>query len=93
MFRLVGTAVKLQGVKWKLSPLANSVIRGFPVGSNGKQSTCSAGVSGWGRSPAEGNGNPPQYSCLGNPMDKGAWKATVHESAELDTTEQLITHI
>ena len=50
-------------------------------------------MPGLGRSQGEGNGNPPQYSCLGNPMDKGAWKATVHESAELDTTEQLITHI
>ena len=31
-----------------------------------------------GRSPGEGNGNPLQYSCLGNPMDRGAWRATVH---------------
>ena len=43
-----------------------------------------------GRSPGEGNGNP-QYSCLGNPMDRGAWWATVHESKELDTTEQAFT--
>ena len=32
-----------------------------------------------GRSPAEGNGNPLQYSCLGNRMDRGAWQATVHQ--------------
>ena len=32
----------------------------------------------WGRSPGEGNGNPLWYSCLGNPMDRGAWQATVH---------------
>ena len=41
------------------------------------------------RSPGEENGNPLQYSCLDNPMDTGAWWATVHEVAELDTTEQL----
>ena len=35
-------------------------------------------ISGLGRSPGEGNGNPLQYSCLGNFMDKGAWQATVH---------------
>ena len=35
-------------------------------------------ISGLGRSPGEGNGNPLQYSCLGNPMDRGAWWATVH---------------
>ena len=43
-----------------------------------------------GRSPGEGNGNPLQYSCLGNCMDRGAWWATVHGvSKEMDTTEQL----
>ena len=35
-----------------------------------------------GRSPGEGNGKPPQYSCLGNPMDRGAWQATVHGFAK-----------
>ena len=50
-----------------------------------KKSTCSAGdardagsVPASGRSPGEGNGNPLQYSCLEKPMDKGAWRATVH---------------
>ena len=37
-----------------------------------------ASIPGLGRSPGEGNGNPLQYSCLGNPMDRGAWRATVH---------------
>ena len=54
----------------------------FPGGSDGKESACNAGdlgsVPGSGRSPGEGHGNPLQYSCLENPMDRGAWRATVH---------------
>ena len=57
-------------------------------GSDGKESACNAGVvgstPGSGRSPGEGNGNPLQDSCLGNPTDRRAWQATVHEVAELD---------
>ena len=62
---------------------------GFPGGSDGKVSACSAGdlvsVPGSERSPAEGNGNLLQYSCLGNPMDRGAWQATVHGVAKSQT--------
>ena len=51
---------------------------GFPGGSEGKESVCNAGdlgsISGSGRSPGEGNGYPLQYSCLENPMDRGAWQ-------------------
>ena len=54
----------------------------FLCSSVGKESSCSAGdpgsIPGSGRSPGEGNGNPLQYSCLENPMDRGAWWATVH---------------
>ena len=54
----------------------------FLGGSDGKESACSAGdpgsIPGSGRSPGEGNGNSLQYSCLENPMDGGAWWATVH---------------
>ena len=42
-------------------------------------------VPGLGRSPGEGNGNPLQYSCLENPMDRGAWQATVHRVAKSQT--------
>ena len=49
-------------------------------------------IPGLGRSPGEGNGNPLQYSCLGNPTDGGTWWATVHRVTELDTTEQLHLH-
>ena len=65
---------------WKPSALGFS--KGFPGGSEVKVSACSAGdlgsIPGSGRSPGEGNGNPLQYSCLENPMDGGAWWATVH---------------
>ena len=54
----------------------------FPGGSVGKASACNAGdlgsIPGSGSSPGEGNGNPLQYSCLGNPMDRGSWWAMVH---------------
>ena len=54
---------------------------GFHGGSDGKESAHSVGdlslIPGLGRSPGEGNGNPLQYSCLENPMDRGAWWATV----------------
>ena len=56
---------------------------GFPRSSVSKESACNAGdlgsVPGSGRSPGEGSGNPLQYFCLENPMDRGAWQATVHE--------------
>ena len=44
-------------------------------------------IPGWGRSPGGGHGNPLQYSCLQNPMDRGAWWTTVERVAESDTTE------
>ena len=63
--------------------------QGFPGGSEVKVSACNMGdlgsIPGSGRSPGEGNGNPLQYSCLENPMDGGAWWATVHGVAKSRT--------
>ena len=60
---------------------------GFPYSSVSKESACNAGdpgsIPGLGRSPGEGNGNPLQHSCLENPMDRGAWQATVHGVARV----------
>jgi len=63
--------------------------RDFPDGSVGKESACNAGdtrdsisVPRLGSFPGIGNGNPFQYSCLGNPIDRGAWWATVHAIAK-----------
>ena len=59
---------------------------GFPDGLDGKESACNVGdpgsVPGLGRSPGGGYGNPLQYSCLENLMDRGVWRATVHAVAE-----------
>ena len=56
--------------------------RGFPGGSDGKESACNAGdaglIPGSGISSGEENGTPLQYSCLGNPTDRGVWQATLH---------------
>ena len=66
------------------------MLLGFPYSSVVKNLSAKAGdvvsISGSEKSPGEGNGNLSQYSCLGNPMDRGAWWAIVHGVAkELDT--------
>ena len=72
---------------WMVSAITSSdiysapfSILGFRGGSDGKESACNAGdlglIPGEGRSPGEGHGNLLQYSCLGNPTDRGAWRAT-----------------
>ena len=62
---------------------------GFPCGTSGKEPARNAGdvrdtgsSPGSGRSPGKGNGNPLQYSCLENPMDRGAWRAMIHRVTE-----------
>ena len=62
------------------------LYKGFPCSSVGKESACSAGdpglIPGLGRSPGEGNGNPLQYPCLENLMDRGTWWIAVHGVAK-----------
>ena len=77
--------------------------KSFPGGSEAKASAWNVGdpgsIPGSGRSPGEGNGNPRQYCCLENPMDGGAWWATVYGDAKSRTGlsgftyQSLITHL
>ena len=73
-------------VSYSWNPMHVVFSQGFPHGLDGKESAhntrdlCS--IQGLGRSPGEGNGNPLQYSFLENPMDRGAWQATVHRAAK-----------
>ena len=74
---------------WPMTQVFWDIIvnhKGFPCSSDGKASAYNAGdqgsIPGLGRSSGEGNGNPLQYSCLQNPMDRGAWKPTVHAVAK-----------
>ena len=62
-----------------------TVVRNLPANAGDLSS-----IPGSGRSPGEGDGNPLQCSCLGNPMDRGAWQAAVHEAAK--SQKQLSTH-
>ena len=81
----VSTRMERSHIHCSSQHLASS--QGFPGGSVGKESACNVGdlgsIPGLGRSPGEGNGNPLQYSCLENPMDGGAWWATVHRSQKV----------
>ena len=76
-----------------LPPQPRKSVCCFPGGSDGKESACNAGdpslIPGLGRSLGEGNGNPFQYACLENSMDRGAWQVTVHGITESDMTDRL----
>jgi len=76
--------------------LANYLRTSHSSGSDGKESVCDAGnpglIPGSGRSSGKGNGNPLQYSCLENSMDREAWQATVLEVAKNQTWETKCTH-
>ena len=80
---------RVRKIPWKRDRLPSPVFLDFPCGSDSKESTCNAGdpgsIPGLGRSPGEGNNYPLQYSGLKNPMDRGAWRATVHVVAKSQT--------
>ena len=77
------------GVKVTLGFLGGSVVKNPPASAGDAGDLGS--IPGSGRSPGEGNGNPLQYSCLENPMDRGAWQATVHRVTK-SRTQQLATY-
>ena len=68
-------------ITWRRDRLPTPIFLGFSGGSDGKESACNTGdlslIPGLGRSPGGGNGNPFQYSCLENSVDRGAWRAAV----------------
>ena len=72
-------AVLYIGLPWWLS--------GNECASNAGTAGDTGSVPGWGRSPGGWHGNPLQYSCLENAVDRGAWQGTVHRVAESDMTE------
>ena len=67
-----------------------SALKNLPTNAEDAGDVCS--IPGSGSSPGGGHGSPLQCSCLGNPVDRGAWQATVRGIAESETTEQLDTH-
>ena len=80
-------------LNWTLFIGTLSLLRGFPGGSDSKESACNRRdmglIPGSGRSLRGGHGYPFQYSCLENSMDRGAWRATVHRVANSQTRQQL----
>ena len=83
--RSAGVGIDLDNHNGVITP----VFLDFPGGSDGKESSCNAGdlcsIPGFGGSPGGRQSNPLQYSCLENPMDKGAWQASVHAVAKSQT--------
>ena len=84
----------------KCITLDSVAVQGFPQWLSGKESACNAGdagdvdsIPGLGRSPGGGNGNPFQYSCLKNPMDRGAWWAIIQSVAKSETRLSDRVHI
>ena len=72
---------------WEIAIDIYTLLYGFPCSSVNKESTCNARdpglIPGSGRSPGGAKGNPLQSSCLESPMDRGAWRATVHRVARV----------
>ena len=76
----------MNSINWiNIQSFGASAVKNSPANAGDTGS-----IPGLGRSPDEGNGNPLQYSCLGNPMDRGAWWAIVHGVAK-DIRHNLVT--
>ena len=80
-------SLDLSSISWRTRKAGDVILPeskdwGLPRGLSDKESACNIGdpssIPWLGRSPEQGNGNPLQYSCLENPVDRGAWRATVH---------------
>ena len=87
-------------MKWERIPHGKEdgkTLMGLPSWRSGEESACNAGdtgsITGWGRPPGEGNGNALQDSCLENPVDRGAWWATVHGVAKSRTRLERLNKI
>ena len=82
-----------ENVIYSYNTILLSIEEGFPGGSDGKESACNVGdlglIPGLGRSLGEGPGNPRQYFCLENPMEREAWWATVLRAAKSHITDWL----
>ena len=89
----------MEALFWLFSGLNRLMYsKGFPGGASGKESACQCRrhkrfIPGLGRHPGVGNSNPLQYSSLENPIDRGAWKATVHGATKNWTRLSAHTHI
>ena len=85
-WRILWTMQSMGCKMWDTTERLSLGMKGFPGGSGGEESVSNAGDPGsipvLGRSPGIGNGNPFQYSCLENPIDRGAWWAAVHGVAK-----------
>ena len=72
--------------RWTEASQVALVVKSLPANAGDIRDAGS--IPRLGRSPGEGHGNPLQYSCLENPMDRGAWWAIIHRVAELDVTKE-----
>ena len=98
--RRVKSQVWCGSIHWVHRLATTALGSGLPQWLSGREASCNAGDTGdWGSIPGSGrtsgggHGNPLQYSCLENPMDRGAWRATVHRVAKSQTwLKQLSTH-
>ena len=97
LFKLINGCCNYSACKISVQPESATLHLGFPGGTVVKNLPANPGdvgsISRLARSPREGNDNPLQYSCLRNPIERGAWRATVHGVAKSHTTERTHTSL